>query len=77
MGKMTDRQVRVLRRLAEAPEGDAVSYRGLNAIAGGRLAELGYAEELGPDKWAGMIFRITTAGRSALEEHNGKPGDTP
>ena len=69
MGKMTDRMLGCLRRLAAA---DYVSFTGHAASAAHKLKAAGLASYIGPDRWTGSIYQITPAGRSALEEHNGK-----
>lgn len=63
--KLSSRQWAVLKRLLDA---DFIAFNGHNAGAAYALSKLGLAEYVGPDKWTGVIYRITDAGRAALAQ---------
>ena len=91
MGKMTKEELATLARLnagdsvVYSQDGDDGWFTGGDrAFVGNeiiRLRKKGLIERVVDDEenYRGMSERdvISDAGRSALEEHNGKPGDTP
>ena len=79
MGKMTKARRNVLLKLDARPADvhDLADAVGVSAdvafIELQALRRMGWVDWMYPDDQASL----TPAGRSALEEHNGKPGDTP
>jgi hypothetical protein len=65
--ELTPRQERVLRRLCETP--DYVSFHGHAAGAAHKLATLEFAVRIAPDKWGGVIYQASQAGRDWVAAH--------
>ena len=72
MTAMQSRAALFIRNRNDAGMGAIMPYAELTQAAD-ELTDMGLAEDRGGTerRW------LTPAGRSALEEHNGKPGDTP
>lgn len=61
----TPARERALKRLIEVPRNKALHCSGHLMSACWALAQAGYAENLGRDKWLGAFFKINDKGRAA------------